>query len=176
MHMYFSKLNKNLSVTIDDFKKEDYLISYGKNIRYFKTALLRTDITEVLPERHRKYFMPLVMEVYNNLAPHIDDGVRASLNFYVTPANCITQFYDVVEDKPVRILGSGGGKTFTKDCLKQTESFIAQQGDIWLLNVSKPHSVESLNEKPATRLAICLQSHRFDYDQVAEMLIETGYL
>lgn len=117
-----------------------------------------------------------MMEIQNSIGPHIDNGIKVSINFYITPANYVTQFYEVVEDTPVYSTGSNGGKVYSAKNLRQTEDFIAQKGDIWLLNVAKPHSVESLNETLGRRVAVVVQTSRFSYDEVADMLRESGYL
>ena len=65
------------------------------------------------------------------------------------------------------------GYLFKVDELETTDSFIAESNDAYLLNVTSPHSVIPLELTNIHRSAIVLQTNRFTFDEVLEMLKET---
>ena len=88
------------------------------------------------------------------LAPHID-GVRlTALNIYGSTNGERTCFYQY----------KSGGKIEEKD------SFVARDGEAYLLNVDKPHAVELVPGK--TRRVLSVSFITTPYEKVAEILQE----
>jgi len=54
-------------------------------------------------------------------------------------------------------------------------SFIANQYDAWVLDVSQPHSVKPIGDI-TERLGLSLATNTYNYDDVCNMLHETGNL
>ena len=77
------------------------IASYGKNrneafvgISYSMVATPdAARAFEVVPEKYRKDFYLALMEINTFIPPHIDTGVLATINFYIKPDGCTTQFY-----------------------------------------------------------------------------------
>lgn len=98
------------------------------------------------------YFMTISKENKNaNYLPiHIDKGRRCALNFYTKCNDEITEFYN--EDG------------------KFLNSFIAKKDSVWLLDVSKPHSVKfNSNSK---RNGITLSFKHKNYERIENSLKE----
>ena len=66
------------------------------------------------------------------------------------------------------------GYIYSEDELTATNAFTAQTGDAWVLNVTQPHSVTP-GEEFQERVAIAMGS-ALDYDQVCDLLMQTGEL
>jgi hypothetical protein len=116
------------------------------------------------------------MDISGEVTPHTDSEIKCTINFYLEPGNYMTKFFDVKEDAKIsQIENQTTGFLFDKKGLRHSGTFIANAGDGWLLDVTKVHSVEPYKEV-TRRTAICLATDKYDYDQVAQMLFETGHL
>jgi hypothetical protein len=173
--MSFVKLKHKL--TIDDYQIGEQIVSYGvSKIRYCRVST-SAKLFEVIPERYRDQFMLRSMEIIYKVPPHTDNGITCALNFYITPGNYVTKFWSIKDnnnDRTYQIKNQTNGKVFFYDAVEFVDSFEAEKGDIYLLDVTKPHSVET--EKPNKRFALCIQTNRYSFNEVKEMLFETEYL
>ena len=177
----FIKLNKLIHVSEYTIKKP--LIDYGVRIKYSIVSSEYNTVLSLIPERFRDKFYISAMEITGLIIPHTDSGILSTINIYIKPDNCITKFYDLPKDterlKTAKLENQTNGRLFDSTQLIFNDSFVAQQDEAWLLDVSKPHSVSSNKEgifPPINRKAIVIQSTCYTYEQVKEMLIETGYL
>ena len=150
------------------------MIKIIKGIKYIKTAVSNLDkILEIIPEEKRKDFTVSLMKVSGQIPPHTDSWSSTVINFYIQAENSITQFYVPKVDTPKvhQIENQTNGYMFDLDDLIPTNSFVASSGDIYILDVSKPHAVWS--EQDLDRIAVSLSTtHKFD--QVVGFLKETG--
>lgn len=89
----------------------------------------------------------------NMLYPHVDRARRTAINFYITCGDETTQFYDADE------------KTQT---LIPADSFCAKDGECWMLDVSKPHSVIMSAAPERVGLSLSYRRSRFE-DLVASL-------
>lgn len=177
--MQFTKLNKKFDVS--KFTETTLINAYainGKGIEFFNIEEYDKDlILSVIPERFRNDFFMREMKINYNIPPHTDSYVTATINFYVKAKNCETKFFKKVDSElGVRMTTQTTGRTFKEDQLEFTGSFIAETNEVWLLDVSNPHSVKSLSNDSVDRVAIVLQSTKYDFNQVYDMLVETGYI
>jgi hypothetical protein len=62
------------------------------------------------------------------------------------------------------------GRKFKYADVEEIDSFIAKPGEVWILDVSKPHNLISPANKITNRKAIVLQTAHFTYEQVVEMI------
>jgi hypothetical protein len=99
----------------------------------------------------------------------------STINFYIKTDNCLTQFYKFKSENPTtrQIENQTDGYLFNVEDLETTNSFTAEPTDAYLLDVTKPHSVIPLETTNIHRSAIVLQTDRFTFDEVLEMLKET---
>lgn len=124
------------------------IASYGKNrneefigISYSMVATQdAAKAFEIVQEQYRKHFYLALMEINTFIPPHIDTGVLASINFYIKPDNCLTQFYRFLDGKTSK-KADADGQIFDLAGLECTDSFVAGKDSVYLLDTSVPHAV-----------------------------------
>jgi hypothetical protein len=187
----FVKLKNKIEIDISKIIIKNEMINYGYDIdgqfKGISYCVVEGDVISqvmnVIPERYRKNFAVAYMRINNSIPAHTDNRILSSLNFYIKPSNCVTQFYKVKPGNVVKYKHPSttpnyvaeNGLAFKEQDLDTTESFIAETNDVWLLDVTKPHAVKALSE-PTDRVAITLSSLIYDYNLVCKMLAETGNL
>jgi hypothetical protein len=176
----FVKLNKN--IVVKSYTQLEEVVNYSKTIKYYKVKVDEFDVFNIIPEKYRSKFSLLLMRVTGMILPHTDSGILCTINVYTKPDNCITNFYNFKSNqniKEFKIQNQTNGSLYNRAQLDLFGSFSAAEDEVWLLDVTKPHSVNSNSKNliPNTvREAIVLQSRYYNYDEVSEMLKETGYL
>lgn len=79
--------------------------------------------------------------------PHRDHGIVTSLNLYMETSAETTHFWEPKDGAiPYRHANATTDNVFASKDLKLRESFIAKNGDAYLLDVSQIHSVERTDE------------------------------
>ncbi len=148
----------------DQFKGIEYF-----NINHSNTNSLFT----VVPNQHRENFCLTLMKINTIIPPHTDTGILVTINFYIETDNCITQLYKFKgEPEKYQIENQKEGFIFNENDLEKTKSLVAEKYDAWVLDVSKPHSVSGGDN----RMAFSLATNTYTYDDVCNMLYETGNL
>ena len=171
--MYFKKLD--IKIDIPNYEVGKKQLEYGIDIDNKFNGLWYSDlkITEhidLIPEKHKSDFYLLFLEANSFILPHSDSGPTAVINFYIETNNCATQFYKMKDNaEPYQIENQTNGCVYNLDDLIETESFIAQPGDVYILNVSKVHSVIPLNNTEINRKAICFSTDSLTFDEVEMM-------
>jgi len=174
--MTCKKLNTTFDVT--DINKLEEYIRYNvegseEGISYSNfTANDTVQFYSVIPKQYRDKFSISLMQVTGNVPPHTDSGVTAVVNFYVTTNNCITEFYKLLDTDAgaFQVANQTNGFVFNADKLTLIDSFQAEPGDVWVLDVSKPHAVISNTPADTPRLAICLSTNTFSYTDLLRLL------
>lgn len=171
--MYFHKLK--IKCPPQQFTVKELVGSYGNRISYYNFES-DFDLFSFLPEKYRKLFFSRYLEVTGNLPPHTDSGILCTINFYIQPSNCITSFWTVTNSsaKPYQLVNQTNGKIFPYEALQYENSFYAEENDIWLLDVSKPHSVLCPNS--TVRKALCLSSPVVTYEECRQIFLDTQQL
>jgi hypothetical protein len=179
----FHKLKSNLVVS--DYKPLEETISYGEHINgkfmgisYNFVEFNNSDLLySLVPLKYRHNFYTQVMKINTPVPPHTDSGIGFTINCYLQTDNCLTQFYKLNTDAPqtTKMVMQTTGKMYREEDLDKTKNFIAKSNEMWILDVSKPHSVTPLGEFKE-RVAITLSSMKYSYDEVCNMLYETGNL
>jgi hypothetical protein len=144
-----------------------------KGIEYLGLDFDQSQIFSYLPERYRTDFAIHLMRINKEIPPHTDTGILASLNFYIKTQDCKTLFYKKRVENPrtIQIKNQVDGFIFDEADLIKTESFIATDNDVFLLDVSQPHSVIPLSNF-GERLAITLATSSHNFKAVCDMLVE----
>jgi hypothetical protein len=161
---------------INEYQIKDLVITYGVKIKYSRVSTTEK-LIEIIPERYRDQFVLLAMDIVGSIPPHTDSGIKCTINVYVSPGNYTTKFWSIKDhnpDKTYQVKNQTNGKVFSYDAVEFINSFKAKKGEIYLLDVTKPHSVESI--KPNKRFALCIQTSKFSFEEVKNMLIESGYI
>lgn len=178
MSDYFTKLNHSFElpeVTAGDISSyygfiiDDELkgIWYNKIIDEDQCAL-----KQIIPEEHRNSFVLELLQANTFIPPHTDSNVKCVINFYLNTHNCVTQFYELKEGaKGFQIENQTDGMLYPREEVVETESFKAEPGDVYLLNVKKPHAVfPPTLEESFLRFAFCLGSLELNYEEVKQLL------
>jgi hypothetical protein len=178
----FTKLNINHNFSLQSSRKLKF--QHGKviddawrGVSYYEADIeMDTEIKKYIPEKYRNYFDVTLMIISGPyIPPHIDDGaVLAAMNFYMETSNACTYFHQVKDNviPTMKTLPSTGstGKFFAIEDLETVSQFKANRGEVYLLDVSKIHSVSI--ENSSDREAYCLQTNELTYTQVLEILAE----
>ena len=184
--MNFVKLNNQFNITgiID----QEQFRSYGRvregrfrGVRY-STVLINEEqqLFNIIPERYRSDFVLAVMRINITVPPHTDSNIKGTINFYVDTHMCVTQFWKVTTNNPntFKIANQTNGSMIDPNHLEKVDSFIAEPSDGYLLNVSQPHSVYPIvgdhDQFNKERVAVSLQCRKYTFEQMYEMLQETG--
>jgi hypothetical protein len=169
----FIKLNKK--ICISEYEVRQHIVSYGDRISYSEVSVPINDIFNLIPKRYHDDFVLRFMKITDNIPPHTDSGILSTINVYTKPDICKTIFYEIITDNPktMQVENQTNGKIFSLASLKEVGSFVAKKDEVWLLDVSSPHSVVSSSEV-IDRTAICLHSFKYGMNEVKEMLIETN--
>lgn len=173
--MDYYKLKGTFDVPI--YEELDHIVQYGKYITYYNIKVEEKEkYFKVIPTRYRHDFKMNIMKISGAILPHTDSGITTTINFYFKTGRYLTQFYKC-KPSPVtyKVENQTNGNLFRVSDLIPTESFIATPGDAWVLDVTKPHSVQPINTQEH-RLAITLCTKDYTYNQVLDMLTETGYI
>lgn len=131
----------------------------------------------ILPKRYWEDFHLTIMTINRNIPPHTDSDILTTINFYIETDDCKTVYYEPLTNnlETFQIKNQTNGFIYKKEQLKEIDSFVAQPMEVWVLDVRKIHSVESIKEEPF-RKAVTLGTKKHSYDAVCNMLKETKYL
>lgn len=169
----FVKLNrqfKDMAYSVGNME-----VSYAGIIGYFDVKDLTVDLLKVIPNGYKNAFSVSEMKIVDSVPPHTDSDVKAVVNFYIQPNNYKTIFFD--GDSPsYQVPNQTNGRVFFRENLVELDSFVAKDGEAFCLDVTTPHALDSLDEVPKERIALCLSTHDYDFDQVCNMLYDTGYI
>jgi hypothetical protein len=180
--MNFIKLKNKL--VIEKYEIDQLVVRYGVEkenkffgIQYFSTSQNIEPVISLIPERYRSDFKTLIMKINVGIPPHTDSKILSTINLYIKSDNCYTKFYKIKEQseiKTTKLENQTNGSIFDPSSLEFVDEFCANDTEIFLLNVTKPHSVISPCKIYDERIAICLQSTIHNFDDVKNMLVETG--
>lgn len=149
-----------------------------KGIEYYNIEYNnRSSLFNLIPIKYQENFCMTLMKINTAVPPHTDTGINVTINFYLQTDDCITQFYKFKETTPKtrQVANQTNGFIFDENDLERTHNFIAEQNDVWILDVSQPHSVYPIGEFKQ-RLGLSLATNTYTYEQVCNMLTETGNL
>jgi hypothetical protein len=173
MVMYYKKLNRTFDFR--EYKRSTAIISYGNSVYYqIISETDRETIFSVIPENYRKLFFLCETVVTSPLLPHIDNGIKTNINFYISTGNCRTTFYKIKNYNPSPTQGTGS--MFRYKDVESIDSFVALPGEAYLINVSIPHSVNPVinTSRAIHRHALSLQTSNLGFDDVLDMLSSTN--
>lgn len=176
--MEFCKLKGKFD--IGDYVTKELQMFYGENdkgISYHYVDFPNKNLLlDFIPSSLHKHFSITLMKVNDRVPPHTDSGIKSTINIYLETGNCTTQFYQFNTDKPKtkQVNNQSDGFIYDESDLQKTWAFIAKQNEAWLLDVTKPHSVEP-NSDFKERIAVAISS-TLCYDDVKTILSLTGLL
>lgn len=169
----------DLRLSLDDVQQGDVTaISYGivvdgdfQGIRYNNcmiTDAALTKLHEAIPEKYRQHFRPTFMHINRDIIPHIDSGVKTVINTYLKAGGYQTDFNSVKEGREsFQIANQTDGKSWLFEDVDVLCSFVAEDGDSYILDVTQIHSVHSGKDKD--RYALTLSTD-LPYDEVCRIV------
>lgn len=142
----------NLPINIPQTRKNDVILGeHGKTTVYPKARVIRKyfpkkhveAIRSALPEAIRPYLISVNAAEIRLLAPHVHTKEQCVINYYAATNGEITKFYEgeIVPDDSYVL--DNGNEFYNIDIEKvvEVESFVAKDGDVWILSTRQPHSV-----------------------------------
>lgn len=133
---------------------------------------LKALVIDIIPERYRDRFYIQCSRIPHGSMAHIDPDRKCAINFYVSTQGCITKTF---LPKGTDIGGKWKAKAdfiYLQNEVEEIGSFVAEDGDAYVLNTWAPHQVVT-TQAVTDRKMLCLSS-RYSYEEVVEMLAETG--
>lgn len=123
----------------------------AKLTRWFVSKKFITQLKKKLPVEIVPYIQGIHLTETQALACHIHTKDSCVLNFYDQVNGEATEFWEG-NVKHIDVADDNGNLYMTVDTanLTLTEKFIAEPGDVWLLNTRQPHSI-SLVKNNGTR-------------------------
>lgn len=147
-----------------------------KGVYYRQILTGHETFLNLVPEHTWKNWSVTYMTITDMAPPHIDNKITSNINFYITTDNCITKFWTPKAEplSTYQLSTQTNGRLYDTAQLEMVSNFIAQDGDVYLLDITKIHSVEAINKQTFNRTAISMHSY-YTYSQVEKLLKETGY-
>jgi hypothetical protein len=171
--MYFKKIKENFTFNsyTENSCKRFYGVN-GKGIGYYDLDDRNNHLFNLIKRPYRNHFFMNLMKINSNrIMPHTDSDIQVTINFYIQADNCRTVFYEPTEHcKTDKLPGQTNGNIFDPQYLIEKDSFIAENNEIWILDVTRPHSVERLSDNYSERIALCLQTNKFSFNETLKML------
>jgi hypothetical protein len=171
VHSLFKKLAvaANIDFKILDKRIEFELDSAGRRIQYSNVSSRYVDNFIAGLGHHGKHFYTSFVSVETNVPPHTDIVDRVNINFYIETGNYCTTFYRS-DDNSARFTYAdhGDGHAYRIEELEPVDSFVAQPGDVYILNGKNIHGVACTT--PTPRKFLQVSTNQLEYDQVLEIL------
>jgi len=177
-NLYYSMVHspfKKLSIDVDtNFKILDKQIEFeldvtGNKIQYFNVDSQSVDAFIASLGENSKYFYKSFVDVATNVPPHTDIVDKVNINFYIETGDYQTTFYTSRDGSAkLTYADHGDGHVYNLDDLEPVDSFIANPGDVYILNGKIIHGVNSDNHLP--RKFIQVSTNVLEYNQVLNIL------
>jgi len=168
-------LFKKLSIPADaDFKILDKQIEFdldtaGNKIQYFNVASQYVDSFINSLGEYKKYFYSSFVDIATDVPPHTDIVDKVNINFYIETNNYTTTFYRGNSNiSKLTYADHGDGYVYDINDLEPIDFFVAEPGDVYVLNGKTIHGVSSNTRLP--RKFIQVSTSELDYEQVLEIL------
>jgi hypothetical protein len=175
----FKKINFKLTDLDFERLKGSVVTSYGRAPRPVLTYYRLKDpeyLKSLMPAEMFSGIPPLQVQLAEiigsgHLLPHIDHNISACANYYVETNGSTTYFYNKKPEATGFIYpGRDVANIFSLDDVDKVDEFVAQPNDMYLLNVSKIHSVDSPN--PGIRKFISWQWVNVPFEQIRDSLLD----
>lgn len=170
-HSAFKKL---ASSQCADFKILDKKIEFdldtaGNKIQYFNVESNYADNFIASLGKYGQYFYVSFVNIETNVPPHTDIVDKVNINCYINAGGYKTTFYKSNENSlRLTYADHGDGHVYQINELNEIDSFIAETGDVYVLDGKTIHGVRSDNQLPRQFLQI--STNKLEYNQVLEIL------
>lgn len=170
-HSMFKKLavTDNIDFEILGKRIEFELDSLGHRIQYFNVVSQCVDNFITSLGKHGQHFYTSFVNIETSVPPHTDIVDRVSINFYIETGGYRTVFYKSTDNSTrLTYADHGDGHVYNADELEEIDSFVANPGDVYVLDGKVIHGVDSASHLPRKFLQVA--TDKLDYDQVLEIL------
>lgn len=170
-------MNINFDARAQVLGKHVWLIG-DVNARIVRTRLSKRETAatlSTLPVNLRKFCLGISKSSIRAFGPHVHTKEECTINFYYKTNGETTVFYDgdcIIDDDAAT--DNGNSYHMVKsDSLTKVLTYVAADGEVWLLNTKKPHSVFG-GVSPRRILQVHMA---IPYEQVLEhFALESGYV
>ncbi len=168
---YFTKLKTTVPLSESEIK--DSLTAYGDGrIEFFKiSSNVEQQMLSIIPEKCQQYFTGSTMKIKGPyIPPHTDSYRKVGINFYIKTDNATTKFFEKRSENiaTTQVKGQAEGYVFNELDLILKDTFVANDTEIWILDITKIHAVS--NPAGTERIAYSLSSNVVSYDQTVKIL------
>ena len=173
----YKKINFKLNDLDFERLKGSFVTAYGRAPRPVLTYYRLGDpeyLKSLMPAEMFAGIPPFQVQLAEivgagHLLPHVDHNISACANYYVDTNGSTTYFYKRKENTQGYVYpGRAAANIFTLDQVERVDQFVAEATDMYLLNVSKIHSVDSPN--PGIRRFISWQWVNVPFEQICNSL------
>lgn len=172
--MFYKKLLKKIQTNCPYFGQ--VLTNNNNAFKYleldFETKKYFLD--EFIPKKYHSDFNVKGAEIIRDLPVHTDNGSKTNINLYFNAQNCRTRFFKNIGEPVIsKVFGTG---VFYKGYtgFVEVDYFVAQDSDIYVLDVSEPHSVNFITSNDSSRYSVTILTPRYTFLEVLEILNENG--
>jgi hypothetical protein len=171
VHSLFKKIAvaEHIDFKILDKRIEFELDAAGHKIQYFNVTSNYVDRFIASLGEYGQHFYTSFVSIDTAVPPHTDIVDWVNINFYIETGNYTTTFYKSDEHSSrATYADHGDGHTYNIKELEPIDSFVANPGDVYILNGKTVHGVSSNNQLPRKFLQV--STNKLEYDQVLDIL------
>ena len=151
-----------------DTQIEFELDAEGHKIQYCNVQSTFLDNFIARLGKHSKHFYTSYVNIEAAVPPHTDIVDSASINFYMETGGYTTTFYNSKDDSTKQVYADhGDGHVYDIADLEVLRSFVANPGDVYLLNGKVIHGV---NSGSGIRKFLQISSNDLSYNEVLNIL------
>lgn len=170
----FRKLKKSYK-DLDAKQGKDLHVRFGvmnegqfMGIAYNNAEVETSSIEDLLAKFPKDSFSVQYMSINHEVPPHVDNGINTVINIYTKTGGYTTTFHKAKEGATKhRLPNQDSGYVCQFDEVDNLDSFIAENGDAYVLNVAELHSVHSGSSQE--RAALCINT-TLKFDEVIDLL------
>lgn len=162
-------MNINFDVQAQVLGKHVWLTNH-KDAKIVRTRLSKRETAATLlelPESLRSFCLGISKSSIHSFGPHVHTKEECTINFYYKTNGETTIFYDgdCVIDIDAATDNGNSYHMVKPDALTEVTTYVATDGDVWLLNTKKPHAVIGNDSLPRYILQVHMA---IPYEQVLQ--------
>lgn len=176
----FKKLNFKHQLSFNSCYQKELIVRYGdeqngifNGIEYWtiQSNYYYDQVRKILPVVDQNFTLYWMNITAKTITAHTDSGQKAVINFYLNTNNCTTQFFSIdhsTVQSTIKWQQQKGGQVFTSGIIPSYK-FVADIGDIYILDVATPHAV-FCDSCQMPRSALCFGTNLYTFAELCEVL------
>lgn len=181
----FKKITTVPNVAPIEVGSEKY-VSYGvyedgefRGIEYgaFNAPSFLVDaFKQLIPDEYADQFYLSLMSINRPILPHVDSHTNTAINLYVETGGYVTSFCTPKENAksfrlPIQDVRKDGIVYHFEDVDMTDNTFVAETGDVYVLDVSRLHCVYAANDPKCKRNRVALNfATQMSYEDVLDII------